>query len=77
MAKIKVLEMLVEVLIGAVVVGALIGTAITSLTNITTGGVNNSSLLPESLTAFNVFFTLIIPLLIIFGIVKVFQRMTG
>ena len=69
-----ILDKMVSIMIGAIVVGALIVEALNPIINITNSGVNNSSLLPESLSAFNIFFALIIPLLIVFGIVKYFRR---
>lgn len=68
-----IMKYLTEILIGAILVGALVPLALTTLINITTGN-NNGSFLPAGLADYNIFFSLIIPLLIIFGVVMFFKN---
>ena len=61
-----ILDKMVSIMVGAIVVGALITEVLDSIINIT---------LPAGLSSFQVFFSLIIPLLIVFGIVKYFKKL--
>ena len=73
MANIKIMDMMFEILIATLLIGALIGLTLAPLINITTGN-NGSSYLPENLSGFNVFFSFLIPFFIIIGIVKLYQK---
>lgn len=64
----EIMKYLMDILVGAILVGALLPTALGALLNVT---------LPASLSDYAIFFTLIIPLLAIFGVVAYFKNKIG
>jgi len=79
---VDILEKMMGIMIGAITVGALVGKTLSSLTNMTGYtyfdiGLNETvvvnSTIPTGLSNFYIFFSLVIPLVIIFGIVKYFK----
>jgi len=61
---VDILEKMIGIMLAAITVGALLGQVLSDIINIT---------LPGTLSSFQIFFSLVIPLLIIFGIVKYFK----
>ncbi len=62
------MDKMIAIFMTAIIVGALITQVLGAVINIT---------LPDALSSFQIFFEIIIPVLIIFGVVKVFQMKVG
>jgi hypothetical protein len=60
------MDYLMEVLIGAIMCGALIGIALTSLINVS---------LPAGLADYDIIFDTVLPVVVILGVVAIFLRM--
>ncbi len=63
-----IMDKMIGIFMTAIIVGALITQVLGAVINIT---------LPDGLSSFQIFFEIIIPVLIIFGVVKVFRMKAG